>query len=448
MLQYSAVSLLDNPLWGSNFVDEDIRHLMSAQAFVEACVEVEVGLAKVQAELGIIPAEAATNIAACADGFKFDAEQLSQDTAIVGYPILPIVEQLAAGAGEAGRWLHWGATTQDIMDTATILQLRGATELIEERLLATHTALRQLAEQHKDVPMAGRTHLQQALPTTFGWKAAVWMSALERHLERMKQAKARLLVVEFAGASGTLASLGDKGLLVQERLAAELNLGVPSITWHSIRDNIAEIVSLMAMIGGSLGKIATDISIMTATEFGEVSEPFETHRGASSTMPQKQNPVSCELILAASRLLRNHASSAFDAMIHDFERATGPWHLEWSAVPESLSLTSGALAQAHFMLDGLQVNEAAMRKNLDETRGMIVAEAVMMAIAPKIGRIPAHDLVYSACRRVVENSTTLYEELRCVAEIAEAVDDETLARLTTPETYTGLAREMVERTIS
>lgn len=448
MLQFSAVSLLDNPLWGSNFVDHDMRQIMSANAFVDACVEVEVGLAKVQAELGIIPPKAASEIAACAAELEFDTEKLSRDTAIVGYPILPIVEQLAAASGDAGRWLHWGATTQDIMDTATILQLRGATDLIEKRLVATRSALRDLAQRHRDVPMAGRTHLQQALPTTFGWKAAVWMSALDRHLERLSQARTRLLVVEFAGASGTLASLGDQGLLVQEQLAAELGLSVPKITWHSIRDNIAEIVGLMAMIGGSLGKIATDISIMMATELGEVSEPFETHRGASSTMPQKQNPVSCELILAASRLLRNHASSAIDAMLHDFERATGPWHLEWSAVPEALCLASGALAQAQFMLDGLAVNATAMRRNLDKTGGMIVAEAVMMAIAPHIGRIAAHDLVYAACRRVVANGTTLHAELSDVPEITDAVDDETLRQLTSPEAYTGLARQMVDRVLS
>lgn len=445
MTQFSNVSLLDNPLWGNNFVDDEMRQVMSARSYVRACVNVEVALAQVQADLKIIPAAAADQITECAAEFQFDMDKLSADTAVVGYPILPIVEQLAKGIGEAGRWLHWGATTQDIMDTASVLQLRDALQIIETRVFAVRNALAILAREYRNVPMAGRTHLQQALPTTFGWKAAVWMSAFDRHLERLLQIRSRLLVVEFAGASGTLASLGGNGLSVQEKLADKLELGVPSITWHSIRDTIAEAVGLMAMIGGSLGKIATDISIMTATELGEVSEPFETHRGASSTMPQKQNPVSCELIIAAARLLRNHASTALDAMVHDFERATGPWHLEWSAVPEAFCLASGALRQAHFMLSGLRVNEEAMSRNLDHSRGLIVAEAVMMALAPSIGRIAAHDLVYSACRRAAAQNASLYDVLTQDTEICARFDTEKIRELTTPSNYIGLATKMVDR---
>ncbi len=445
MHSFLNVSLLDNPLWGKSFVDDEMRHVMSAETYVDNCMAVELALAKVQANLGIIPKEAAEALARAATDFSFDMDDLAKQTAIVGYPILPIVEQFAAAAGASGRWLHWGATTQDIMDTATILQLRDALTLIEQRLLNVRQALADLAHQYRDTPMAGRTHLQHALPVTFGWKAAVWMSAVVQHLERIKQLRARLEVVQFSGASGTLASLGTEGLLVQEALAKELGLRVPMITWHAMRDHIAEGVSLMALIGGSLGKIATDISIMMTTELAEVSEPFETHRGASSTMPQKQNPISCELILAAAKLLRNHAASSFDALLHDFERATGPWHLEWSAVPESMCLCSGALAQAQFMLEGLQVHEDAMARNLGSSGGLIVAEAVMMALAPYIGRINAHDLVYACCRKAQAQNIHLCAALEAEKEVRTYLSSDEIKSLTTPGNYVGLAGDMVDR---
>ena len=364
-----ATSLIDNPLWGDSFVDDDIRTIMSADAYLAACVRVETALATVQAGLGLIPEDAAAGIVDAAASMVIDRERLSRETAIVGYPILPLVEQMSAAAGVAGRYVHWGATTQDIMDTATILQLRNALDLIEERLDRVRDALAGLARAHRDTAMAGRTHLQHALPVTFGWKAAVWLSALDRHAERIAQLRPRLLVVAFSGAAGTLASLGDRGLDVQAGLASELGLARPSITWHAARDSMAEAVALMALICGSLGKIVTDVSILMTTEIGEVSEPFAPHRGASSTMPQKQNPISCELILATAKLTRNHATTMFDAMLHDFERATGPWHLEWSAVPEAFCLTSGALAQAGTLLEGLVVKPEAMARNLNRTRG-------------------------------------------------------------------------------
>lgn len=443
----SSVSLLDNPLWGGSFVDNDMRDLMSAESYLAACTRTEVALAKAQARLGIVPEMAAEGIASAAASLDLDMDRMARETEIVGYPILPLVEQLSAAAGDAGRWLHWGATTQDVMDTATVLQMSSALDLIEKRVVSVQEALVTLAREHRDTPMAGRTHLQHALPVTFGWKAAVWLSAFDRHLDRLAQLRPRLLVVEFSGASGTLASLQDRGIDVQAELANELGLGVPAITWHSVRDAVAEAVGLLAMIGGSLGKIATDISIMMTTELGEVSEPFVRHRGASSTMPQKQNPVSCELILASAKLLRNHAASLLDAMLHDFERATGPWHLEWSAVPEAFCLASGSLAQAEFMLGGLVVRPEAMARNLDHSRGLIVAEAVMMALAPHKGRVAAHDLVYAACRRAIDEDKSLCEVLLEVPEVVDPLGEATVRDLTNPARYLGTAPQMVDRLI-
>ncbi|MBB2931938.1 class-II fumarase/aspartase family protein [Paraburkholderia silvatlantica] len=444
----SALSLVDSPLFGRSFVDDEMRELFASDSFVRRCIETEVALARAQARIGVIPEKAALEIASAAEKPFLNADRLQRETEVVGYPILPIVEQLADAAGEGGRYLHWGATTQDIMDTATVLQVRTALELIDRRLGETIEALRRLAETYRDTPMAGRTHLQHALPVTFGYKAAVWLSAFRRHRERLLQLRPRVLVVEFSGAAGTLASLGSKGLDVQAELARVLGLDVPPITWHSMRDGMAEAVQLLALISGSLAKIAFDISIMASTEFGEVSEPFVRHRGASSTMPQKRNPVSCELILAAATMVRQHAGLMLDAMVHDFERATGPWHLEWAAVPESFALTSGALAQATFMLGGLEVHAGRMRSNLSASRGLIVAEAVMMALAPITGRQTAHDLVYVGCRRAIEADQSLFEVLSRMKEVAVPLGLERLRTLTDPTHYLGAAPEMVDRVLA
>ena len=444
-LAAAPLSFVDSPLFGASFVPAEMRGIFGHDAFLRRCVETEVALARAQARLGIIPEVAAQGIAAAAAAYRFDLDRLARETAIVGYPVLPMVEQLAAAAGDAGRYLHWGATTQDIMDTATVLQVRAGLEVIERLLDETVAALRRLAAEHRDTPMAGRTHLQHALPVTFGYKAAVWLSGLLRHRERIGQMKARVLVAEFSGAAGTLASLGTEGLAVQAGFARELGLGVPAITWHSSRDGLAEAVQLLALLTGSLAKIALDVSIMASTEFGELSEPFVRHRGASSTMPQKRNPISCELILAAARMVARHAGLMLDAMANDFERATGPWHLEWSAVPESFALTAGALAQAAFLLGGLEVHPARMRANLDATRGLIVAEAVMMALAPITGRQAAHDLVYAGCRSAEDTGRSLFAVLADDPAVATPLGRDRLAALTDPANYLGAAGAMTDR---
>lgn len=297
--------------------------------------------------------------------------------------------------------------------------------------------------------MAGRTHLQHALPVTFGYKCAVYLSSFQRHLERLDQLEERCLLVQFGGAAGTLASLGSDGagLTVRKNLARELGLKDPSITWHVARDNIAEIVGFLANIGGSLGKIALDIIIMSSNEVGEVSEPFVPHRGASSTMPQKRNPISSEVVLAASKLLRSNAGLALDAMISDFERASGPWHLEWVCVPDSFVLCCGALHQTNFALSGLVVNEGAMFENLQSTKGLIVAEAVMMGLAPYVGRQPAHDVVYKACTSSIEIGEPLLDRLLKEEKIMESITKEQLAKLCDPVNYMGCSAHMVDQTL-
>jgi 3-carboxy-cis,cis-muconate cycloisomerase len=443
----TASTVVDSILFRDAFGTAAMRALFSDQALIQRYIDVEIALAKAEARVGVIPAEAAAVIAKESKIERIDFEHMRHETDIVGYPILPLVHQLVAMCGEAGRYIHWGATTQDIMDTAVALQVRDALDVVAEDVRALRKILVDLAAKHRDTAMAGRTHLQQALPVTFGYKAAIWLAMFDRHQQRLSELRPRVAVVGFGGAAGTLASLGDKGFEVQRALAEELGLGVPATTWHVARDGFAEAINLLALVTGSLGKIALDIMIMASTEFGEVYEPFVKGRGASSTMPQKRNPISSELMLAASKAVRQHAGLMLDAMVQDFERATGPWHAEWIAIPESFILTAGALHQARFALGGLIVDSARMKSNLGISKGLIVAEAVMMGMAPMIGRQQAHDIVYDACRHANEHGTSLADALAAMPAVTAHFDRATIDRLTDPENYLGLAPQMVDQAI-
>lgn len=443
----AASTVVDSILFRDAFGTAKMRALFSDYALVQRYIDVEVALAKAEARVGVIPTEAADAIARKASIERIDFEQMREETDIVGYPILPLVHQLAEMCGEAGGYVHWGATTQDIMDTAVSLQVRDALNAIDSDIRELRAILVDLAKKHRDTPMAGRTHLQQALPVTFGYKAAIWLAMFDRHQERLAQLRPRVAVVEFAGAAGTLASLGDKGFEVQKALAEELELGVPATTWHVARDGFAEAVNLLALVTGSLGKIALDIMIMASTEFAEVYEPFVKGRGASSTMPQKRNPISSELMLAAAKAVRQHAGLMVDAMIQDFERATGPWHAEWIAIPESFILSAGALHQAKFALGGLILDTARMKHNLGISKGLIVAEAVMMGMAPFTGRQQAHDIVYDACRTVNETGGTLADALAALPAVTAHFDRAAIDRMTDPVNYLGLAPWMVDRAV-
>src|SRR6266702_1332549 len=444
----ASTTVLDSILFRDAFGTPQMREVFSDIALVSRYAEVEMALAQAEAKCGVIPQEAADQIAARTDVAALDFELLRQETDIVGYPILPLVHQMVKQCGEAGRYVHWGATTQNIMDTAVVLQLRAGLKIIENDIAELRGILANLSKRHRDTPMAGRTHLQQALPVTFGYKTAIWLAMFDRHAERLTQLKPRVLVGQFAGAAGTLASLGDNGFEVQEALCAELKLGVPASTWHVARDGFAEAVNFLALVTGSLGKIALDIMIMASTEFAEVYEPFVKGRGASSTMPQKRNPISSELMLAASKAVRQHAGLMLDAMVQDFERATGPWHAEWMAIPESFVLTAGSLHQAKFALSGLIVDDKRMADNLSLSRGLIVAEAVMMGLAPAIGRQAAHDVVYDACRLANEKGLTLADALSCDDRVSARIDRATIDRLTSPENYLGLSPLMVDRVLA
>jgi 3-carboxy-cis,cis-muconate cycloisomerase len=450
-----TIGILQSTVFGDLFGTAAMRAAFGEPALFRNCAVVEAALARAQARLGIIPNEAAAAISRVAEAIvggsqPLDFERLKRETATVGFPILPLVRQLAEWAGDAGRWLHWGATTQDIMDSAVVLQIRDGLALIEAELETLRGHLAALAKKYRDTPMPGRTFFQQALPITFGYKAAVWLSSFDRHAERLAEVKKRVLVAQFGGAVGTLASLGSgqEALATVGELARELGLAEPAITWHVARDTIAETVQFLALVGGSLGKIADDVMLMSATEFGEAAEPFEAGRGSSSTMPQKRNPISCGVIVAAARALRQQAGLALDAMVNSFERNAAAWHLEWIAVPEAFGYAAGALHQTVFLTGGLIVDAGGMERNLGLTHGLIVAEAVMMGLAPHIGRNEAHHLVTEACNKAIESDRPLYDVLLEAKEVAEPLGAEKLRALTDPANYLGAAQAMVDRVLN
>jgi 3-carboxy-cis,cis-muconate cycloisomerase len=440
---------IDSAVFRDIFSTAAMRQVFSDEARVQYYLDIEAALARVQARLGIIPKEAADEICRHCHAAEFDMALLKQQTERIGYPVLPVVQQLVRLCRDGlGEWCHWGATTQDITDTAAVLQIRAALDLVEQDLTAISASLAGLARRYRDTPMAGRSNLQQAVPITFGYKAAVLLAGFDRHLARLKELRPRVLVGEFGGAAGNLSSLGADGLKVQQALMAELGLGQPEIAWHTMRDRFAEAGCFLGLVTGTLGKIATDVKLMMQTEVEEVYEPFAEGRGSSSTMPQKRNPISCNYILACTAMVRQNVAALLDAMVEDHERSTGPWEIEWIALPEIFLLSAGALTQARFLVGGLQVDEKRMRANLDITKGLIVSEAVMMGLGPYLGRQRAHDLVYDICRKVIATGGSFLDLLAADPEIAAHLDRPALARLVDPANYLGLAGEMVDRVLA
>ncbi|HZZ93806.1 MAG TPA: 3-carboxy-cis,cis-muconate cycloisomerase [Usitatibacter sp.] len=441
--------IIDSRIFGNIFSTDAMRHVWSDENRTACYLEVERALAKVQGDMGIIPREAAAEIVRNCDVRKIDFEKLRAQTERIGYPVLSVVSQLNALCRDRlGEYCHWGATTQDITDTATVLQMRDGLDLVDQDLRAISAALASIARRHRDTPVAGRSNLQQAIPVTFGYKMATILAAVERHRERLAQLKPRVLVGEFGGACGTLASIERDALPMQAALMKELGLGQPVIAWHTVRDTIAEAGAFLALVGGTLGKISMDVKLLMQTEVAEAFEPYAHGRGSSSTMPQKRNPIASCYIHAAVSVVRQHAAALFDAMIADHERSTGPWEIEWIALPEAFCLTAGALRQARLLLEGLEVDAARMRANLDLTRGLVMSEAVMMGLGRYIGREYAHDLVYDLCREAVARDVPLIDLLAAHPEIAAHVDRGTLERLCDPSHYLGEAGAMVDRVLA
>jgi 3-carboxy-cis,cis-muconate cycloisomerase len=434
------IHVTDSLIFRDFYSTEPMRALFEDRHLVQCWLDVEAALARAQARLGIIPAAAADEITRQARAEHIDLESLRQSMNLVGYPIVGLVKGLAAAcSGEAGRYVHWGATTQDIMDTGNVLQLRGALGLIEGDLARLREILRGLAQRHRDTVMAGRTHGQHALPITFGFKVAVWVDELDRHAERLAQCRPRLLRCSFNGAAGTLASLGDQGWAVHLALAEELELAPAPIAWHTARDSFGEFVAICGLLTATLGKVAREIAVLQQNEFGEVEEPFVHGKGASSTMPQKRNPILCETVIGLAGLVRQQVPSMLHAMQPEHERAMGEWHIEWDLLPHTCQLTHAALQHSIAIFSGLVVYPERMRQNLDLTGGLIVAEAVMMRLGQFLGRQRAHEVVYEACAAAIAQGQTLFETLSTLPEITDHLSTDQLRTLLDPAGYVGLA---------
>ncbi|MGT2413843.1 3-carboxy-cis,cis-muconate cycloisomerase [Acinetobacter baumannii] len=438
-------------LYASLFYQKDVTDIFSDSSLVTYMIQVEVALAQAQAQVGVIPQNAANTIVQVAEHAldKFDFSALAVATGLAGNIAIPFVKQLTAIVKDidedASRYVHWGATSQDILDTACILQCRDALNMVEGQLQQCYATALQQAKQYRHQVMIGRTWLQQALPITFGHKLARWASAFKRDLDHRIQAmKSRVLTAQLGGAVGSLASLQDQGSLVVSAFAKQLNLTVPTSTWHGERDRIVEIASVLGMIVGNTGKMARDWSLMMQTEIAELFEPTAKGRGGSSTMPHKRNPVAAASVLAAANRVPALMSSIYQSMVQEHERSLGAWHAEWLAVPEIFQLCAGALSRTGEVLQGFEVNAEHMQQNLECTNGLIMAEAVMMALAPKIGRLNAHHLVEAACKTAVAQNQHLFDVVSQLDEVKGQFSQEEIRNIFKPENYLGNIQQQID----
>lgn len=441
-------SIIDSNYYRDMFGTAEMRRVFSDDTRLQAWIDTEIALAKAQVQLGIIPQGIDVALEKAGKIENLNIEEMKADFDKVGFPILPFVKQLNKACDtETARWIHYGATTQDILDTGMVLQIKKGIQIVEEELNAIIKATAELAQKHSKTVMAGRTFQQLAAPITFGYKAAVWLDEMLRHRERLQQLKERILVGQCAGAVGTFATLGNRGIEVQKLMMTYLDLKAPAITWHTARDSWSEMINDFAMMCATFAKIANEVAILMRSEVGELSEPFEVGRGASTTLPQKRNPISCEPIIAIAPKIRELASSQLTAMIQEHERGVGQMNIEWMVIPEAFILMSGSLKHTRFILENLWVDEKNMRKNLDLGGGLLMSESVMMGLAPKVGKAKAHHLVYDAAGKAYEKGITLKAALLSEPEITNDLTEEEIDKLIDPINYIGCVEEMIQQVL-
>jgi 3-carboxy-cis,cis-muconate cycloisomerase len=444
----SEISTLYGPLTST----AGMRALLSDRAVLGRMLKVEAALARAEAAVGVIPRAAAGVIAAACDPKRYDASSIAEAAADAGNLAIPLVKDLTAlvkkRAPEAARWVHWGATSQDIIDTATALSIVEAQKLLDRDLARAIRGLAALSRRHRNTPMVARTWLQHALPTTFGYKLAGYAAMLGRARRGLAQAADNAAAIQFGGAVGTLAALGTKGPAVARRLADNLGLDLPAAPWHSAHDRIAGFAAALGIAIGGAGKIARDVTLLTQTEVQEVFEPAGEGKGGSSTLPHKRNPVGAAQILTAATLAPGLVADVFAALVHEHERAAGAWQAEWIALPELMRLASVALARLAEIAEGLEVDKARMRKNLDLTDGLIMAEAVQMALAAKIGRSAAHELIGAASKRALKEKRPLGDVLAKIPEVTRVLAPARLKALANPLSYLGAAEFFRDRALA
>jgi 3-carboxy-cis,cis-muconate cycloisomerase len=429
-----------------------LADLFSDDSLLQAMLEFEVALARAEARLGIVPASAAEAIQATAKAGNFDAAALVRDTLRGGTPGIPVSKALTAKVhaanAEAARYVHWGATSQDVADTGLILVLKRAQVIFAADLSRLEAALLRLSDQHARTVMLGRTLLQAAPPVTFGLKAAGWLAAIRRSRARIEAAFAEALILQFGGASGTLAALGDKGLEIGRAIAEELGLGFPDAPWHAHRDRLAALIVACGVLTGTLGKMARDISLLMQGEVGDVAEPTGEGRGGSSTMPQKRNPIASAVTLAAANRVPGLVAAFLSGMVQEHERGVGGWQAEWPTVAGVIQSTGLAIASMAEAAEGLEVNTARMRANIEATRGGVFAEKATMLLGAALGRDAAHKIVGEAARRSEAEGRSLADVLAEIPEVARALDSKALRDLETPEKYLGVAEELRKRLLA
>ncbi|AJE20686.1 3-carboxy-cis,cis-muconate cycloisomerase [Azotobacter chroococcum] len=443
---------MSNQLFDAYFTSAPMRAVFSDHGRLQGMLDFEAALARAEAQVGLIPAAAVAPIAGACRAEAYDVAALATAIATAGNSAIPLVKalgrQIAAVDAEAERYVHLGATSQDAMDSGLVLQLRAAVALFETELAHLAEDLAVQAERHAATPLAGRTWLQHATPVTLGMKLAGLLGAVTRQRQRLAELKPRLLVLQFGGAAGTLAALGEQALPVSEALARELDLSLPEQPWHTQRDRLAEFAGWLGLLAGTLGKLGRDLSLLMQTDVGEAFEPSAPGKGGSSTMPHKRNPVGAAVLIGAATRAPGLVATMLSAMPQEHERSLGLWHAEWETLPELCCLVSGALQQARLLLPGLEVDAARMRENLDLTRGLVLAEAVSIALARRLGRERAHHLVEQCCRQAVAEGRHLRAVLGGNAEVSAELSAAELDRLLDPSHYLGLAQRWVARAVA
>jgi 3-carboxy-cis,cis-muconate cycloisomerase len=441
-----------SPLLAPMLSSAAMRAVCDDVAYLQHMLDFEAALARAEAATGVIPASAAEGIGTACKAEAFDLAGLAEAATRSGNLAIPLVKALTAEVAradpEAARYVHWGATSQDVIDTATMLTLRAAIDALLVDIDRAIAGFAKLARQHRNTPMVARTWLQHALPMPFGLKLAEYAAALHRSRTRLQRLRNEGLALQFGGAAGTLAALGDKGMLVAEKLAQELKLPLPEAPWHTHRDRIAEAASVLAILTGTCGKIARDVSLLMQTDVAEAFEPSGEGRGGSSTMPHKRNPVAAAGALAAATMAPNLAATIFAAQVQDHERSAGSWHAEWPTLPTLLLVTSGGLAATVDIAEGLEVDAARMRLNLDATGGLIMAEAVTFALAEKIGKSAAHHLVEAASKKAVAEKKHLRDVLTKDPEVGAHLSADQLTKLFEPMAYQGASQALIDRLLA
>jgi 3-carboxy-cis,cis-muconate cycloisomerase len=434
------------------FTTDAMREILSDRRKLQGMLEFEAALARALARAGVAPESAVEPIVAQCNPNNFALDPLAREAALAGNLAIPLVKVLTAAVAKsdpkAAGFVHWGATSQDAIDTGLVLQLRDALDLLHRELLQFSATLARVAEKHQATLLAGRTWLQQASPVTLGLKVAGWLDAIHRQQARIAHARKEVLTLQFGGAVGTLAALGEKGPAVAAALASDLKLKVPSIPWHTHRDRFAEVATTLGLLVGTLGKIARDISLLAQTEIGEVLEPAESGRGGSSTLPHKRNPVGSAVVLAAAIRVPALVSTMLTAMVQEHERGLGGWHAEWETLPEIFLLAAGALAHMAQVVDGLEVSEEHMTYNLGATHGLILSEAIAIALAKHIGRSPAHQLVEHAAHCALESGRPLRDLLLEDQEVRAHLSPAEVDSLLDPKEYTGSAASIIQQVLT